>query len=122
MPQPFPAAIFALEAEPVLLETRMPRPPRAPAPGIRPKTGARKARSGCPSVCPPGSLPDGALCVALPNGDDEGGDELIAMAGAHFDKRGRYDTYDQIPRRPDRSADYAVYQYPIPIAAGPASR
>jgi murein DD-endopeptidase MepM/ murein hydrolase activator NlpD len=42
----------------------------------------------------------------------------MAMAGAHFDKRGRYDTYDQIPRRPDRAAEYAAYRYPIPIAPG----
>jgi len=36
----------------------------------------------------------------------------------HHDKRGHLRTYDQIPRRPERPADYAAYRYPVPVAEG----
>jgi hypothetical protein len=67
------------------------------------------------AFCEPGTLPDGDVCVPIPEGDPGGGDELFAEPGAHHDKRGRYQAYDQIPRRPERPADYASYRYPVPI-------
>jgi murein DD-endopeptidase MepM/ murein hydrolase activator NlpD len=68
------------------------------------------------AFCEPGSLPDGDVCVHIPD-DDADGAELFAAPGAHRDKRGRYHTYDQIPRRPERPAEYAAYRYPVPISA-----
>jgi hypothetical protein len=74
----------------------------------------RGAGGGLSAVCPRGSLPDGDVCVRIPSADDPGGEALLAMPGAHYDKKGRYQAYEQIPRRPDRPADYAAYVYPIP--------
>jgi len=65
-----------------------------------------------PALCPPGSLPDGEACVRLPRDDDEGPEEE-SFANAHHDKRGRWIVYDQIPRRPDRPAEYDAYRYPV---------
>jgi murein DD-endopeptidase MepM/ murein hydrolase activator NlpD len=59
-------------------------------------------------------LPDGEACVPLPPFEDLGGDELLALQGAHHDKKGRFEAYEQIPRRPDRPASYDAYQYPVP--------
>jgi murein DD-endopeptidase MepM/ murein hydrolase activator NlpD len=82
-------------------------------------TGARQGPiQGLSAICPAGSLPDGDVCVPIPNDDDASGDELSAFAGAHHDKRGRFRTYEQIPRRPDRSAEYEAYRYPVPTAQG----
>ena len=69
-----------------------------------------------PALCPPGDLPDGDVCVVLP-GDDEGPDEE-PEANAHHDKHGHWVVYDQIPRRPERPADYDAYRYPVPCTRG----
>jgi murein DD-endopeptidase MepM/ murein hydrolase activator NlpD len=65
-----------------------------------------------PALCPVDTLPDGDACVRLPGDDD--GPEAEAEANAHHDKRGRWIVYDQIPRRPERPADYDAYRYPVP--------
>ena len=49
-------------------------------------------------------------------GDD--GPEAESIENAHHDKRGRWIVYDQIPRRPERPADYGAYRYPIPCEDG----
>ena len=73
-------------------------------------------RSGITSgLCAPRSLPDGDMCVPIPDPDDGEGEELVAEPGAHHDKRGRYEMYEQIPRRPERPAGYAAYRYPVPL-------
>jgi murein DD-endopeptidase MepM/ murein hydrolase activator NlpD len=65
-----------------------------------------------PSTCPRGTLPDEGTCVRATEGDDfVVGD---AEPNAHHERSGRYVVYDQIPRRPDRPADYDAYRYPIP--------
>lgn len=69
-----------------------------------------------PALCPVGSLPDGEVCVVLP-GDDEAA-EAEVDPNAHHDKRGHWIVYDQIPRRPERPADYDAYRYPIPCTHG----
>ncbi len=47
--------------------------------------------------------------------DDEGATELALEAtNAHHDRGGRWIVYDQIPRRPDRPAEYDAYRYPVP--------
>jgi murein DD-endopeptidase MepM/ murein hydrolase activator NlpD len=77
--------------------------------------GAAAAQDDLSAVCPAGMLPDGDACVSFP-ADDEGQDELQAFGAVHHDKRGHLRAYDQIPRRPDRPADYAAYRYPVPVA------
>lgn len=66
-----------------------------------------------PALCPVGSLPDGDACVRIQSDDDEA-PETPSEVNAHHDKRGRWVVYDQIPRRPDRPADYDAYRYPVP--------
>lgn len=65
--------------------------------------------------CPPGMLPDGEACVRFPSDEefDDVEDAPIAP-NAHRERSGRWAIYDQIPRRPDRPADYELYRYPIP--------
>jgi len=70
-----------------------------------------------PALCPVGSLPDGDACVHIQSDDDDA-PETSASPNAHHDKRGRWVVYDQIPRRPDRPADYDAYRYPVPCAHG----
>jgi hypothetical protein len=70
-----------------------------------------------PALCPVGSLPDGDACVR-PAADDDGAPESEASVNAHHDRRGRWVVYDQIPRRPDRPADYDAYRYPVPCDHG----
>jgi hypothetical protein len=65
-----------------------------------------------PALCPANTLPDGNACVRLP-GDHDGPTEE-PETNAHHDRRGRWITYDQIPRRPERPADYDAYVYPVP--------
>ena len=69
-----------------------------------------------PALCPAGALPDGDACVRLPGDDD--GPEAEPESNAHHDKRGRWIVYDQIPRRPERPADYDAYRYPVPCTHG----
>jgi murein DD-endopeptidase MepM/ murein hydrolase activator NlpD len=81
----------------------LPAATRAPSNADRPLS---------PALCPAGTIPDGDACVHLP-GDDEGPEAEPAAAG-HHDKRGHWVVYDQIPRRPERPADYDAYRYPVP--------
>lgn len=54
------------------------------------------------SQCPPKSLPDRGVCIPVP--------ETEPAAGAQLDP-----TEARIPRRPDRPADYAAYDYPVDL-------
>jgi len=69
-----------------------------------------------PASCPAGTLPDGAICVRLPDEDDA--PESESYVGGHRDRDGRWTVYDQIPRRPDRPADYDLFRYPVPCPSG----
>ena len=62
--------------------------------------------------CPAGTAPDGETCVHLTTVDD--GPLAESRANMHHDRSGRLTTYDQIPRLPERPADYDAYVYPIP--------
>ena len=64
------------------------------------------------AACPQNTLPDGDACVRLPG--EDAAPETLSEANAHREKSGRWAVYDQIPRRPDRPADYDLYRYPIP--------
>jgi murein DD-endopeptidase MepM/ murein hydrolase activator NlpD len=52
--------------------------------------------------------------VHVPTDDDEGEPDSPVSPNAHRERSGRWAHYDQIPRRPDRPADYDAYQYPVP--------
>jgi murein DD-endopeptidase MepM/ murein hydrolase activator NlpD len=68
--------------------------------------------------CPPATLPDDdGTCVHLPAAD-EGGPPAESSVNSHRDRRGDWVVYDQIPRRPERPADYGAYRYPIACEAG----
>ena len=73
-----------------------------------------------PAPCQAGFLPDNDACVHSPERDDDdtSGPDVPAASNAHFDKHGRWVIYDQIPRRPDRPADYDAYRYPVPCTHG----
>jgi murein DD-endopeptidase MepM/ murein hydrolase activator NlpD len=77
---------------------------------IAPARSAEPA-SAAPS-CPAGTAPDGDACVHLTTLDD--GPLAEAKANAHRERSGRWATYEQIPRLPDRPPDYDAYRYPIP--------
>jgi len=61
--------------------------------------------------CPPGMFPDNHACVHLEAPDEA---EAPMAENAHHERSGKWVLYDQIPRRPDRPADYDAYLYPIP--------
>lgn len=63
--------------------------------------------------CPPGTAPDNDACVHL-TGLAEDGPLAPARANVHREKSGQLRQYEQIPRLPERPADYDVYRYPIP--------
>lgn len=63
-------------------------------------------------ACPRGTAPDNGACVHLAAADD--GPVPEAELNAHRDRAGRWATYEQIPRLPERPADYDLYRYPIP--------
>jgi murein DD-endopeptidase MepM/ murein hydrolase activator NlpD len=46
------------------------------------------------------------------------GQELTAQSNAHRERSGRWRVYEQIPRRPERPADYRRYRLPIPPLPG----
>ncbi len=63
-------------------------------------------------TCPRGTAPDNEACVHLDATDD--GPVAEAQPNAHREKSGRWSSYEQIPRLPERPADYDMYRYPIP--------
>jgi len=63
--------------------------------------------------CPRGTLPDGNVCVPVP--DPEAGRQALSEAqNEHHDRSGRLRVYDQIPRSPERPKDFRQYRLPIP--------
>ncbi len=71
--------------------------------------------SATPALCPPRTLPDGEVCVRIPGAaDDDGEPEAAITPNAHHTRSGRWQVYEDIPRRPDRPADYDAYRYPVP--------
>lgn len=69
-----------------------------------------------PAPCPADTVPDGEVCVRLPD-EDEGAEDpsdVMTQTSSHQDKAGRWSLYEQIPRRLDCPADYDAYRYPVP--------
>ncbi|MBI3200747.1 MAG: M23 family metallopeptidase [Myxococcales bacterium] len=69
------------------------------------------------AACPDGTLPDQGVCIPVPEGS-AGGAELAAEENAHRDRSGAWRFYEQIPRRPERPADYRRYRWPVPPLPG----
>ena len=66
--------------------------------------------------CPRGTLPDGNVCIPVP--DPEAGRLALTEAqNEHHDRSGRLRVYDQIPRSPERPKDFRQYHLPIPAPA-----
>src|SRR6185295_8425770 len=51
--------------------------------------------------CPRATLPDGNVCVPVPD-PETGGQALSEAQNEHRDRKGQLRIYDQIPRSPDR--------------------
>jgi hypothetical protein len=88
-------------------------PARALHVGVPSDAIALAAKDAPGAACAEGMLPDGDVCVHLP-GDDDDGLSAEPISNAHRERSGRWAIYDQIPRRPERPADYDAYRYPIP--------
>lgn len=91
-----------------------------PAPDLSPRRIAiPSAASGpaalAPGACPEGTAPDGDACIHLETVDDA--PFAPSQPNTHREKSGRWSAYEQIPRLPDRPADYDLYRYPIPPGA-----
>ena len=84
----------------------------SPGRGSRPAVPRPDAVQDLPSLCPPGTLPDANVCIPVPS-ETAGGEALDPQAGAHRDRSGRWRMYEQIPRRPERPADYRRYHCPF---------
>jgi murein DD-endopeptidase MepM/ murein hydrolase activator NlpD len=86
------------------------------APVLEAKARSATARPDEPNAaapaCPARTLPDGGVCVPVPD-ITLGGEALKEQRAAHHDRAGRLRVYDQIPRRPERPADYRRYQLPV---------
>jgi murein DD-endopeptidase MepM/ murein hydrolase activator NlpD len=64
-------------------------------------------------------LPEGDACVRVPDEDDgASAPEVESSVNAHRDPLGHWVVYDEIPRRPERPADYDAYRYPVPCERG----
>jgi murein DD-endopeptidase MepM/ murein hydrolase activator NlpD len=89
--------------------------PRGVAPTIRAaRAAARPTVGGAPGsdgACGVGLFPDEGACVHL---QPEPESEAPAAQNAHRVRSGKWVLYDEIPRRPDRPADYDAYVYPVP--------
>lgn len=73
------------------------------------------------AACPGGTLPDHGVCIPAPTRALTSLAPLEAERGQHRDRSGSWVSYEQIPRRPERPADYAAYRYPVPLAKGGGS-
>jgi hypothetical protein len=88
-----------------------------PKPHVSPTTSRTQGDAELPTelaegICPRGTAPDGEACIHLVGADD--GPVAEAHANSHRERTGRWATYEQIARLPERPADYDAYRYPIP--------
>jgi murein DD-endopeptidase MepM/ murein hydrolase activator NlpD len=84
---------------------------RPAASATEPPAQAGAPRAEAPA-CERGTAPDGDICVHLAAVDE--GTVAETQSNSHRERSGRWATYEQIPRLPDRPADYDAYRYPIP--------
>lgn len=84
--------------------------PRSPQTRAKTEPDGRQAPT---AACPVRTLPDGGVCVPVPD-LALGGEALSEQRSAHHDRAGQLRIYDQIPRRPERPLDYRAYRLPVP--------
>ncbi|MEI9954670.1 MAG: peptidoglycan DD-metalloendopeptidase family protein [Pseudomonadota bacterium] len=106
-----------LRARPALGSSALSDPPSA---RHAHSTSVNRAVNPAPDLpeapCPRGTLPDGNVCVPVP--DPEAGRQALSEAqNEHHDRSGRLRVYDQIPRSPERPKDFRQYRLPIPAPA-----
>ncbi len=71
--------------------------------------------------CPRGTLPDGNVCIPVPDPDrGSTAEALQEQQNEHHDRSGRLRVYDQIPRQPERPKDFRKYRLPVPVLADPS--
>lgn len=90
--------------------------PKSPGPSLRTEDATTQDASARPlrgMPCPDGMILDDGACIHWPEADP-GAPMAEPEGNAHHDKQGRLVSYDQIPRRPERPADYDAYRYPVP--------
>jgi len=87
--------------------------PGALAPAPSSAVSASRPSAMRAMACPDTMIQDDGSCVGWPDGD-QGALAAEPEGNAHHDKQGRLVSYDQIPRRSDRPADYDAYRYPVP--------
>ncbi|MEJ7733126.1 MAG: M23 family metallopeptidase [Polyangiaceae bacterium] len=95
------------------LEARPAAPPPSAAPSL--SIGAVPG-GGLTALCGARTVPDGAICVPVPDVDaplPASAEANLPARAAHVSRRRGYEEYDQIPRRPDRAEDHARYRWPI---------
>lgn len=92
---------------------------RPALPAVHVASAATASPSGAlgPATCPPDTVPDGDVCVHL-EADVGDGPLAPAVTNAHRERSGRWATYEQIPRLPDRPAAYEAYRYPVTTTPG----
>lgn len=72
------------------------------------------AHEAASASCPEGTLPDDGVCVHLHGADTSEGLAKEATSNAHRERSGKWAVYEQIPKLPERPAEYEAYRYPIP--------
>ncbi|MFT3773728.1 MAG: hypothetical protein QM820_50795 [Minicystis sp.] len=88
-----------------------------PPPGSAPVTDVRGV-DGLPAPCLPGTLPEGPVCLRIPDEREAGRVRLDADLPRAAAARTGVEV-DRIPRRPERNADPAAYLYPIGASRPP---
>jgi murein DD-endopeptidase MepM/ murein hydrolase activator NlpD len=91
------------------------RGPRAPLGALVSAPAEAPGVEGLPALCGPRTVPDGVSCAPLPEPGTvlDTSRPLAAEPGAHRTPNRGWETYEQIPRRPDRPADLARYVVPL---------
>jgi murein DD-endopeptidase MepM/ murein hydrolase activator NlpD len=85
------------------------------APGRTVSSAPARSTPELQSLCPARTLPDGRVCIPVPSGPT-GLPVLHSERSVHRERDGQWRTYDQIPRRPDRPAEYERYTFPVQVA------
>lgn len=105
-----------LRARPATQSAGSPRAPHTQTELAARQGATGSAREAADAPCPPGTLPDGNVCIPVPD-PEAGRAALLEAQNEHHDRDGRLRVYDQIPRSPDRPQDFRAYRLPIPAPA-----
>ncbi len=95
-------------------ELRRPEPQRTIDASIAGTKTSTAGQQPAVAPCPRGTLPDGNVCIPVPD-PDAAGETLVEQQNEHHDRNGRLRVYDQIPRRPERPKDFRKYRLPVPV-------